>query len=204
MNMFAHKKLVIATHNAGKVKEFARLINHAELTLLNAGELGLPEPEETGSTFEENAILKSRAAAQASNLPALADDSGLSVEGLDGAPGIYSARWAVEKNFRPAFEKIKTMLDEKNIAPNGARAAFICVLALTLPDGKTLTTQGQIAGQLCFPPRGKNGFGYDPIFIPDGQNHYAARTFGEITADEKNAFSHRAKAVEELKRQIML
>ncbi|MBY0429036.1 MAG: hypothetical protein K2Q32_07430, partial [Alphaproteobacteria bacterium] len=150
-SLFTIKKLVIATHNAGKVKEFARLINQDGLQLLSAGELNLPEPEETGTTFAENAILKSTAAALASNLPALADDSGLSVEGLDGAPGIYSARWATDavavaplgaeqshqiktyKDFIPAFEKIKQQLEAKKLAANGARASFICVLALTLP-----------------------------------------------------------------------
>lgn len=197
-SLFAEKKLVIATHNAGKVKEFAVLINQDDLQLLSAGELNLPEPEETGLTFAANAELKSRAAASASHLPALADDSGLSVEALDGQPGIYSARWGVNKDFKPAFDKIKKMLEEKNIDPNGARAAFICVLALTLPDGKTLVAEGKVAGQLCFPPRGEHGHGYDPIFIPDGDN----RTFAEMTMDEKNRYSHRARAVAELKKQF--
>jgi XTP/dITP diphosphohydrolase len=210
-SLFTQKKLVIATHNAGKVKEFAVLINHDDLTLISAAELNLPEPEETGLTFAENAQLKSNAAAIASNLPALADDSGLSVEGLDGQPGIYSARWADNKDFAPAFDKIKKMLEAKNINPNGARAAFICVLALTLPDGKTkdgdrhpaslcerktIVAQGKTEGSLCFPPRGLEGFGYDPIFIPDGES----RSFGEMTQAEKNAYSHRAKAVAELKK----
>lgn len=195
---FAEKKLVIATHNAGKVKEFAHLINQDGLQLLSAGELNLPEPEETGATFTENAILKSTAAALASNLPALADDSGLSVEGLDGAPGIYSARWAVNKDFIPAFEIIKQQLEAKNIAADGARASFICVLALTLPNKETLVAEGRIDGRLCFPPHGEHGFGYDPIFIPDGET----RSFAEMSADDKNNFSHRARAVAALKKLI--
>lgn len=196
--LFAEKKLVIATHNAGKVKEFAHLINQDGLQLLSADELNLPEPDETGTTFAENAILKSTAAALASNLPAMADDSGLSVEALDGAPGIYSARWAINKNFVPAFEKIHKELAEKNTATNGARASFICVLALTLPNKETLIAEGRIDGRLCFPPRGLHGFGYDPIFIPDGEK----RSFAEMSDDEKNNFSHRARAVAALKKLI--
>lgn len=197
-SLFAEKKLVIATHNAGKVKEFAVLINQDGLHLLSAGELNLPEPEETGLTFAENALLKSRAAASAAQLPALADDSGLSVDALDGQPGIYSARWGVNKDFKPAFQKIQSKLEEKNINPNGARASFIAVLALTLPSGKTYMAEGKITGQLCFPPRGNHGHGYDPIFIPDGDT----RTFAEMTMDEKNNYSHRARAVLELKKQL--
>ncbi|MDX1923123.1 MAG: RdgB/HAM1 family non-canonical purine NTP pyrophosphatase [Alphaproteobacteria bacterium] len=224
--LFAEKKLVIATHNAGKVKEFAVLINQDGLHLLSAGELNLPEPEETGLTFAENALLKSRAAASAAQLPALADDSGLSIDALDGQPGIYSARWMKEtgegavvpsagsvvrsteashqqgteqsRQTNPAFQKIQTMLEEKNINPNGATASFIAVLALTLPSGKTYMAEGKITGQLCFPPRGDHGHGYDPIFIPDGDT----RTFAEMTMDEKNNYSHRARAVLELKKQI--
>ena len=210
--LFAEKKLVIATHNAGKVKEFAALINHDDLQLISAGELHLPEPDETGSSFTENAVLKSTAAALASNLPALADDSGLSVDALDGAPGIYSARWAIcavavaplgaeqsrQINFVPAFQRIKKELEEKNIVANGAAASFICVLALTLPHQQTLVVQGQVDGHLCFPPRGEHGFGYDPIFIPSGET----RSFAEMTHDEKSRYSHRARAVEMLKKTI--
>lgn len=211
--IFTKNKLVIATHNAGKVKEFAVLINQEGLSLLSAGELNLPEPEETGLTFAANAELKSRAAASASGLPALADDSGLSVDALDGTPGIYSARWMREtgavavvphsgteqsRQTNPAFDKIKKLLIDKNINPNGARAAFICVLSLTLPDGKTILAEGNVAGQLCFPPRGAGGFGYDPIFIPDGDT----RSFSEMPQNEKNKYSHRARAVMELKKHI--
>lgn len=197
-HLFTEQKLVIATHNAGKVKEFAVLINQAGLQLLSAGELNLPEPEETGLTFAANAELKSRAAASASGLPALADDSGLAVDALDGQPGIYSARWGINKDFKAAFDKIKKLLEAKNINPNGAKAAFIAVLALTLPNGKTLMAEGKVTGQLCFPPRGEQGHGYDPIFIPDGDT----RTFAEMTMDEKNRYSHRARAVTELKKQF--
>jgi XTP/dITP diphosphohydrolase len=196
--LFPENKLVIATHNAGKVKEFAVLINHDGLQLISAAELYLPEPDETGSSFAENAALKSRAAALASNLPALADDSGLSVHELGGAPGIYSARWADDKNFIPAFQKIHDELHKKNIPPNGAAASFICALALTLPSGKTLISQGKIDGHLCFPARGENGFGYDPIFIPVGET----RSFAELSPAEKNHYSHRARAVTELKKQF--
>lgn len=197
-SLFTEQKLIIATHNAGKVKEFARLINLDGLQLIAAGDLNLPEPEETGSTFAENAQLKSRAAALAAKLPALADDSGICVDGLDGAPGIYSARWAVNKDFKPAFERIKNELAAKNIAPNGAKASFVCVLSLTLPDGKTLMAQGQIDGHLCFPPRGEQGFGYDPIFIPAGET----RSYAEMSGEEKNRYSHRALAVAALKKQF--
>ncbi len=191
---FALKKLVIATHNAGKVKEFAALINHDELCLVAAGDLGLPEPEETGTSFSENAALKSRAACIASGFPALADDSGLSVDGLDGLPGIYSARWAVNKDFRGAFEKIKCLLTEKDISPDGAKASFVCALALTLPHQEPVIAQGRIDGRLCFPPRGKNGFGYDPIFIPVGDT----RSFAQMSAQEKQGYSHRAAAIKNL------
>ncbi len=214
-SLFTEQKLVIATHNAGKVKEFARLINLDGLQLMAAGELNLPEPEETGTTFAENAQLKSRAAALAANLPALADDSGICVDGLDGAPGIYSARWATsavavgpntslgpeqsrQPSFIPAFDRIKKELEIKNITANGAAASFVCVLSLTLPDGKTLMAQGQVDGHLCFPARGEKGFGYDPIFIPNGET----RSYAEMSQDEKNRYSHRARAVAELKKQF--
>ncbi len=220
--LFAEKKLVIATHNAGKVKEFAHLINHDGLQLIAAGELNLPEPDETGTSFLENAVLKSQAAALASRLPALADDSGLSVDALDGAPGIYSARWAIDavavvpstdgteqshqtkkyKNFVPAFQRIKEELETKNIQADGAKASFICVLALTLPSQKTLIAEGRIDGHLCFPPRGENGFGYDPIFIPANQIQGETCSFAEMTIDEKKQYSHRARAVAELKKQF--
>ncbi|NDE90035.1 MAG: RdgB/HAM1 family non-canonical purine NTP pyrophosphatase [Alphaproteobacteria bacterium] len=202
--VFPEKKLVIATHNAGKVKEFVYLfkevglINHAELTLISASELQLPEPIEDGVSFAENAALKSRAAANASGLAALADDSGLCVDGLDGAPGIYSARWAQDKNFSPAFQRIERELNTRGIMPHGAKAAFICVLSLTLPNGETLLAEGKINGFLCFPPRGENGFGYDPIFIPEGET----RCFAQMSAAEKNHYSHRARAVSELKKQL--
>jgi XTP/dITP diphosphohydrolase len=190
------KKLVVATHNAGKVKEFAALLQMDDMQLISAGELNLPEPDETGKTFAQNAEIKSRAAAAASGLPALADDSGLVIDALDGQPGIYSARWAVGKDFTPAFDKIQMLLREKNLNPNGEKAAFICALSLTHPDGKTLFAEGCVDGTLCFPPRGENGFGYDSIFIPNGDT----RSFAQMNAAEKHGYSHRAKAVENLRK----
>jgi XTP/dITP diphosphohydrolase len=193
------RELVIATHNTGKVKEFAALLQMDSLTLISAGELNLPEPDETGKTFAQNAEIKSRAAATASTLPALADDSGLTIDALNGAPGIYSARWAVGRDFTPAFDKIQMLLRDKNLNPHGEKAAFICALSLTHPDdGTTILVEGRVDGTLCFPPRGENGFGYDAIFIPNGDT----RSFAQMTAAEKHGYSHRAKAVEELKREL--
>lgn len=193
------KKLIIATHNAGKVKEFAALINHDGLELIAAGALGLPEPEETGTTFAANAKLKALAAARAANLPALADDSGLAVDALSGAPGIYSARWAgTDKNFAAAMQRVEKELQNKNVSPTGAKAAFVAALCFSMPDGTCVEVEAQSAGTLTFPPRGAHGFGYDPIFIPSGET----RTFGEMTAAEKEKFSHRAKAFALLKEKV--
>lgn len=193
------KKLIIATHNAGKVKEFAALINHDGLKLVAAGALGLPEPEETGTTFAANSKLKALAAARAANLPALADDSGLAVDALSGAPGIYSARWAgADKNFGAAMQRVENELHQKGITPTGASAAFVAALCFAMPDGTCVEVEAQSTGTLTFPPRGANGFGYDPIFIPLGET----RTFGEMSAAEKEKFSHRAKAFAMLKEKV--
>ncbi|WP_413204502.1 RdgB/HAM1 family non-canonical purine NTP pyrophosphatase [Rhodospirillum sp. A1_3_36] len=179
--------LVVASHNAGKVREINALIAPFGLEAKSAGELNLPEPEETGTTFQENALIKARAAAEASGLPALADDSGLTVSALDGAPGVYSARWAgPEKDFGKAMEKINTLLTG---SPDRS-AAFLCVLALAWPDGHVETFEGRVDGLLIWPARGEHGFGYDPIFQPEG--HTA--TFGEMASDAKQAISHRARA----------
>jgi XTP/dITP diphosphohydrolase len=157
---------------------------------VGAAALGLPEPEETGSTFEANAELKARAAAEASGLPALADDSGLVVPALDGAPGIYSARWAgPTKDFRIAMERVQRELDAKDRS-----AYFVAVLALVWPDGEIASFRGEVHGRLTWPPRGERGFGYDPIFIPEGY----AETFGEIDPELKHRISHRARAFEKL------
>lgn len=179
--------LVLATHNPGKVKEIAALLDGYVERFSSAGELDLPEPEETGATFEENAILKARAASQSAGLPALADDSGLCVYGLGGAPGIYSARWAgPEKDFDAAMQRVH---DELGDNPD-RRAAFVCVLALVQPDGSVETFEGRVEGSIVWPPRGDQGFGYDPFFVPDGET----RTFAEMAPAEKKAMSHRARA----------
>jgi XTP/dITP diphosphohydrolase len=192
---FTGDTLVIATHNKGKVPEIAALLKDYVAKFPSAGELGLAEPEETESTYIGNAALKARAAAIASGLPALADDSGVSVAGLDGAPGIYSARWAGPgKDFILAMERVQREL-EAATDRKGDRAAFICALALAWPDGHVEAVEGRLDGTLTFPPRGGRGFGYDPIFIPDGYTI----TCGEMDPSEKQAISHRADAFQKLK-----
>ena len=190
------QKIVIASHNAGKVREIAELLRPLGLEVISAGELGLPEPEETGRTFEENAIIKAQAAAQASGLPALADDSGLCVDALDGAPGIHSARWGgPEKDFHKAMALVEQKLREKGaISPEQRKAHFACVLALAWPDGEVETFHGEVHGHLVWPPRGEKGFGYDPMFVPAGHDI----TFGEMEPEKKHAMSHRARAFEKL------
>lgn len=185
------EKLVIATHNKGKVKEINDLLLPFGVNAISAGELGLPEPEETENTFIGNALLKARAASIASNLPALADDSGLMVDELGGDPGIYSARWAGEgRNFYTAMERVEHELKAKNAKSFGAQ--FVCALAFVLPDGSEQAFEGIIRGHLEFPPRGTNGFGYDPIFVAEGETI----TFGEMDPARKHAMSHRARAFE--------
>jgi XTP/dITP diphosphohydrolase len=197
-------RLVIATHNAGKLREFDELLRPFDLTLLGAEALDLEEPEETGSTFRENAMVKAHAAARASGLVALSDDSGLCVEALDGAPGIYSARWAgPTKDFDLAMARVDTEVRAR-AAPPPWRAAFVSVLALAWPGGAEEAFEGRVDGVFVFPPRGTAGFGYDPIFRPDGHD----RTFGEMSAEEKHgipgdgslALSHRARAFQKLRR----
>ena len=186
MSPFAGHPLVIASHNAGKVKEIGALIAPLGIKVLSATEAGVDEPEETGDTFIANASLKSENACAISNLPSLADDSGLVVPAIGGAPGIYSARWAgPNKDFNTAFARIQSELGDKSTA-----AYFVCVLALSLPNQSTEIFEGRIHGTLTFPPRGQKGFGYDPIFIPEGHT----QTFAEIDPDLKNNISHRAKA----------
>ena len=180
------ERLVIASHNPGKVAEIDALLSPYGIEAVGAGALGLPEPEETGSTFEANAELKARAAAAASGLPALADDSGLVVPALGGAPGIYSARWAgPNKDFRLAMERVHRELRDKD-----RRAHFVAVLALAWPDEEIAIFRGEVHGHLTWPPRGERGFGYDPIFVPEGYE----LTFGEIDPDLKHRISHRARA----------
>jgi XTP/dITP diphosphohydrolase len=187
---FTGDTLVIASHNPGKVREIAALLSDFVAKFPSAGELGLGEPDETEATFIGNAALKAKAAATASGLPALADDSGLVVPALGGAPGIYSARWAgPEKDFGMAMRRVETELGDRDRS-----AHFICALALAWPDGPVETVEGRLDGQLTFPPRGDRGFGYDPIFIADGYGI----TFGEMDPDEKHRISHRADAFAQL------
>ncbi len=182
-------RLVLASHNAGKLREIAGLLRPFNVEVVNAGALGLPEPEETGATFIENAELKARAAALASGMVALSDDSGLCVAALDNQPGIYSARWAgPDKDFSLAMQRVEEELRRTGSA--NRRAHFVCALSLCWPDGHCETFQGEAHGQLVFPPRGGRGFGYDPIFIPDGYDI----TFGEMDPGAKHAISHRAMA----------
>lgn len=183
--------LVIASHNAGKVREIGDLLAPKSIRVISAGELNLPEPEETGTTFAANAELKALAAAKAANLPALADDSGLVVDGLSGDPGIYSARWAgPTKDFGLAMEKVLTGLGDDK--PRTAR--FVCALTLALPDGRFHTVEGMVEGSIAPKPKGKKGFGYDPIFLALG----ATLTFGQIPPEAKHAISHRARAFAQL------
>lgn len=195
----AGQKLVIASHNQGKVVEIRALLAPFAVQVLGATELGLPEPEETGESFAENASIKAEAAARQSSEMALADDSGLCVAALDGQPGIYSARWAgPHKDFRIAMARIESEL--KNKATKDSRAWFVCALALAAPGQATGVFEGRVFGSLTFPPRGSKGFGYDPIFVAEGYR----QTFGEMEPDKKHAISHRAKAFAKLVRTVFL
>jgi XTP/dITP diphosphohydrolase len=191
--------VVIATHNAGKLREMRELLAPYEIATLSAGELGLPEPPETGKTFAGNARIKALVAARASGKPAFADDSGLVVEALGGEPGVHSARWAgPDKDFRAAMNRIQTLLVEREAkSPEQRRTHFIAALCLAWPDGHIEEFEGRVDGIAVWPPRGGKGFGYDPLFQPDGFD----RTFGEMSAEEKHGLppqgrglSHRARA----------
>ena len=184
--------LVFATHNKAKLRELDEMLAPFGLTVASASALGLPEPEETGLTFEENAILKAAAAASASGHPSLADDSGIVVDALGGEPGIYSARWAgPNKDFAAAMQKIEDGLRKVGaLTPDQRTARFVAVLCLAFPDGRSEIFRGEVEGTLTWPPRGANGFGYDPMFVP--LRHQ--RTFGEMEAHEKATLSHRARA----------
>lgn len=193
---FEGDRLVVASHNEGKVREIAELLAPFRVEAIPAGELGLAEPDETEDSFAGNARLKAHAAAKAADLPALADDSGLVVEALDGAPGIHSARWAETgdgRDFGRAIEKVREALPELE-AHEPYRAAFHCALTLAWPDGHDETFLGEVKGRLVFPPRGTKGFGYDPIFLPDRRD----QTFGEMDPEEKHRISHRAHAFRQL------
>jgi XTP/dITP diphosphohydrolase len=187
------EKIIAATHNPGKAKEIAALLG-GRFEVVAAGSLGLPEPDETESTFTGNALLKARQAADRGGLPALADDSGLSVRGLDGAPGIYSARWAgPDKDFAQAMAKLEERLIETH--SDDRFAWFTCALAVAWPQGPCVVVEGTVEGSLVFPGRGSRGFGYDPIFLPEGGD----LTFGEMDPADKDAISHRARAFAKLK-----
>lgn len=189
---FTEKSLLIASGNAGKVREIRQLLEPFAIEVISAAEFHLQEPEETGSTFIQNAEIKARYYGDATGLPALADDSGLCVRGLDGQPGIYSARWAGEsKDFYAAMQRIESELGNHV----DRRAHFVCALSLYWPDRSEIeTVEGQVHGQLTFPPRGDDGFGYDPIFIPDGYT----QTFAEMDSTLKQSLSHRADAFDKL------
>lgn len=195
--LFDSDKLIIASHNQGKVREIQALVAPLGIEVFSARDLNLPEPEETGQTFIDNAILKSTAAAQAAQLPALADDSGLSVAILDGAPGIYSARWAgPRKDFNRAMTRVHDAICEYDTLEQKAdrSAAFICALSLTWPDGHTEAFEGRVDGTITWPPRGDKGFGYDPIFQPQGHDI----AFAEMEPAQKHTMSHRADAFQQL------
>ena len=197
------KTIVVASHNAGKIREIAELIGPFGFSAKSAADLKFEEPDETGTTFEENAAIKALASAKASGLPALSDDSGLVIDGLDGAPGVYTANWAERedgtRDFAMAMEKVEKALVERGAArPDQRTARFVSVLCLAWPDGHTEFFRGEVEGTVVWPPRGDKGFGYDPIFKPEGYD----LTFGEMTSDEKHgwqrgepeALSHRARA----------
>jgi XTP/dITP diphosphohydrolase len=203
MHSLNGKKIVVASHNAGKLREFAELMAPFGFEAKSARDYGLPEPDETGTTFEENAYIKAFAAAKATGLPALSDDSGLCVDALDGAPGVYTANWAEKpdgsRDFGMAMQKTETALQEVRATEPAQRTGrFVAVICLAFPDGEAEYYRGEAEGTLVWPPRGTLGFGYDPVFLPNGFD----KTFGEMSAEEKHgwkpgqttALSHRARA----------
>jgi XTP/dITP diphosphohydrolase len=197
LKLIRGSRLAAATHNPGKAREIAALLDGA-FQIVSAAELGLPEPEETEASFVGNAMLKARHAADRSGEIALADDSGLSVAALDGAPGIFSARWAgPDKDFTAAMEKVRLRLEESGSSDR--RAWFTSALAVAWPDGPCVVVEGRVHGELTFPPRGDRGFGYDPIFTPEG----SALTFGEMEPEAKDAISHRALAFARLRAALI-
>lgn len=192
MRTFTEKKLLVATHNAGKLEEIRAMMAPHGIEVTSAGELGLPEPAETEDSFIGNARIKARAAMQATGLPVLADDSGISVDGLDGAPGVYTADWAETPNgrdFMQAMTQTWNELEARN-TPEPRTAQFRATLILMWPDGHEEIFEGVAPGRLVWPPRGAQGHGYDPIFVPEGRDV----TYAEMSAEEKNAISHRARA----------
>ena len=212
MRALTEKTLVIATHNDGKLRELAGLMAPFGIEARSAGEHGLPEPEETGTTFEENAYIKAFAAAKATGLPALSDDSGLCVDALGGQPGVYTANWAEtpdgKRDFAIAMQRTQVALQEVGATEPAQRTGrFVAVLCLAWPDGHAEYFRGEAEGRLVWPPRGEKGFGYDPVFLPNGHD----RTFGEMTAEEKHgwkpgmkeALSHRARAFQKFAQAML-
>jgi XTP/dITP diphosphohydrolase len=196
MRTFDSDKLVIATHNKGKLREIAELLAPFGIEVVSAGDLGFEEPEETEDTFAGNARIKAHFAAKASGLPALSDDSGIMIDALDGAPGVYTADWAETPNgrdFPMAMKKVWDLLEEKN-APEPRTARFCATLCLAWPDGHDEIFEGTIEGRIVWPMRGEHGFGFDPIFLPDGETE----TFGEMDPERKQAISHRTDAFRQL------
>jgi len=196
MRRFEGQRLLVATHNAGKLDEMRALLAPYGVEVVGAAEMNLSEPVETEDSFVGNARIKARAAVAATGLPALADDSGISVDALDGAPGVYTADWAETgsgRDFGMAMQRTWDALEERD-APHPRHAQFRCTLVLAWPDGHEEVFEGVLPGQVVWPPRGAEGHGYDPIFMPDGKN----RTLGQLTPDEKNALSHRAIAVQKM------
>ena len=200
MKSLRDAKIVIATHNKGKLEEFAALLKPYGVTAVSAGELGLPEPAETETTFAGNARIKAEAAMKASGLIAVSDDSGLCVEALGGEPGVYTADWAgPDRDWTRAMRLVEEKLSAKGaITPDQRRAYFACTLCVAWPDGEERIYEGRAQGTLAWPPRGQLGHGYDPMFVPDGES----RTFAELAPEEKNRISHRAKALEMLVRDL--
>jgi XTP/dITP diphosphohydrolase len=198
MKLVRGSALVVASHNTGKVREIFDLLKPYGIAVRGAAELGLAEPEETGKTFAENAVLKARAAAVVSKLPAIADDSGLVVPALDGSPGIYSARWAgPDRDFKLAMAKVERLFAELKLTDRTAK--FVCALAYCEPSGNAQVFEGEVHGQLVFPPRGNKGFGYDPLFVPKGYTE----TFGELDPPVKHGISHRARAFEKFSKALI-
>lgn len=196
MDLFPGNRLVLATRNEGKVREMERLLEGRGIEILTASALSLPDVEETGTTFEENALLKAKSAVEASGYAVLADDSGLSAAALDGAPGVYSADWGgPDRDFARAMARLER---EVKAAGDERSAHFVSLLILLWPDGRKIQVRGEVHGQLTFPPRGLDGFGYDPCFTPDGET----KTFGEMSMEEKAQFSHRANAMRALMKEL--
>ncbi len=209
MQSLEARKIVVASHNEGKLREFADLMGPFGFEAKSAKEYGLPEPDETGTTFEENAYIKAFAAARATGLPALSDDSGLCIDALDGAPGVYTANWADtpdgKRDFSMAMQRAEVAMQEVGATdPDNRKGRFVAVICLAFPGGEAEYYRGEVEGTLVWPPRGELGFGYDPVFLPQGYD----KTFGEMTAEEKHgwkpgdadALSHRARAFQKFAR----